>query len=396
MLAANMPATGQGFTYMRTLKPDGPSGWYKWQLPPDMVAKCKPGWADLRLLAIQANGDTSEVPYAILRAEPHRAPAVPMKILDRSQRAGSFFYTMENPTAKNISEIDLDLQQQNFDLLVHLEGSHDQSTWFTLLKEYRIVAISNAATKYHFTKLIFNESTYRYFRMNVASDKDPVLMAASCNAIPLSQQSWYTYPSFKQRGQAVTEKKQTYWYIQLPQKMPVSRLQVHIADPVEFIRPLQMQKPLDMPYAPNREKEYITITTDMLSSFEKNIFYIPETLTDELRLVVDHNDNVPIRIDSVTLYTEPEEIWARLPDAGEYMLVYGDRSLIAPQYDILAIIENKRPLPYTKMTLGDEVPFNALRAEGRWWEKGVYLYSLMGAVILLLGWFSLKMMRKVG
>jgi hypothetical protein len=231
---------------------------------------------------------------------------------------------MQGPTVK---EIELNFEQKNFDLRIQLQGSQDLIEWYTLLQDYRILSILNTATDYRFTRLLFPEASFRYFRIVIPSEKDPVLRTAATPQGDARLPEYHLYPPFKQRGQAVPDKKQSWWYIDLPQKLPVSWLQVHIADPVEYMRPIRIQKVVGPAYGSQAgEKEYVTIESSMLSSFSQNTFSIPAVLTDEIRLVIDHGDNVPVMIDSVTLKTTLQEVWTRLPEAGRYLMVYGDAS----------------------------------------------------------------------
>ena len=77
--------------------------------------------------------------------------------------------------------MNLDFKQSNFDWQIDLEGSQNQQEWFTIAENYRIISIQNQWTNYKFTKLVFPNTKYRYFRLLVKSKTDPKLATTSLN-----------------------------------------------------------------------------------------------------------------------------------------------------------------------------------------------------------------------
>jgi hypothetical protein len=66
-----------------------------------------------------------------------------------------------------------------------------------------------------------------------------------------------------------------------------------------------------------------------------------------------------------------------------------------PRYDIGQVLEKKKPEAFRNLSVGHEEPFLASAKKGpaHWWERDILLYGLMGLIILMLGWFSLSMIR---
>ena len=104
---------------------------------------------------------------------------VSSEILNASSNAEGYYFTFENLDAKSINEILLDFNEQNFNWNISLEGSQEQSEWFTILDTYRILSISNEQTTYSFTKLVFPLSKYRYYRLRVGPGPPLVASVAS-------------------------------------------------------------------------------------------------------------------------------------------------------------------------------------------------------------------------
>jgi len=78
-----------------------------------------------------------------------------------------------------------------------------------------------------------------------------------------------------------------------------------------------------------------------------------------------------------------------------YNLQYGSRMLRKPSYDI-ANFKNKLPENPSLTNLGkvSRVVDSEIEKEKALFENSLWLYVLMGIIILVLGGFTLKMMRQ--
>jgi hypothetical protein len=396
MVSSNISA--QHFRYKRSLQADS-IGWNRIYLPPQVEAKCRTDFADLRVFAIKKNGDTVESSYMI--KDPGNqviANKAPLKILNRSEAGGSYYYTFEKNTKYYIEEISLAFENKNFDSRVILEGSHNQKEWFTILKDYRILSIENQATKYAFTNLIFPEASYSFYRLQIQANTNPGLVSATVMQHAISKATWHTHKILSQQSEINKELKQTIFTFKLEEALPVSCIQVHTAKQGDFFRAtnlLHVRKQSNS----NAENEirYQSFANFTLSSLGSNSFQIPKIQTNELRLVVENKDDEPLRIDSVNIKTTLPELWVRLPEAETYLMVYGDAKARSPQYDAALIVEQTNPVPFTSAILGEELEL--LKATSntenlQWYEKDIYLYGIMAVIMALLGYFSITMIRK--
>ncbi len=389
---------GQHFRYKRTLEADS-IGWNKIYIPPQLEVKCKPGFADLRILALQKNGDTVEAPYVIkYPGNQVVVNNVALKILNRSAANGSYYYTFEKTGKYTIEQIELSFENKNFDYRVILEGSHNQQEWFTLLKNYRILSIKNNATNYAFTNLVFPETSYPFYRLQIPANVDPALISAAIYQYGNPKGKMETLKILSQQTEVNKPLKQTIFTVKLHETLPVSFIQVHTTKQGDFFRSTSMYQ-LSKDHNPSAEAKsnFIPWGNFTLSSLGSNSFYLPKINTDELKLVVENLDNEPLRIDSVTLQTTLPELWVRLPKSESYVITYGDEQAQMPQYDAEQVLAQTNPVPFISATLGEEQSISGEKAVAdnkRWFEKDIYLYGIMIAIIGLLGYFSITMMRK--
>ncbi len=389
--------SGQAFTWSRTLKPEKSAGWHKFALPPEMAAKVQPGYRDVRIMAIDKKGDTTEVPYFLDYPKPiSEKPQMAFNILNKTTREGLFYYTLEQPgKIESLNEIELGFSKKNFDLKVTLEGSQRQEEWFTILRDYRITAIQNNQADFHYTTLTLPMSGYKYYRLSYAAPDDPALLTAhSMVSVKPDESAFWVYPRSNYRIDIQNTEKETVCSIEGPGPMPVSVIRVHVADSIQYIRPVTI---LGIPFQSSgglkKENPFITLATATLNSFEHQPIEIPATLTGSLKLIIHNADNPPLKVDSITLESYRQQVITRLPEAEKFLLLYGSRQAHAPQYDLKEVFE-KLTLPEpAKMETGPEIR-NLPEKPKSWWENNAWLYVLMGLMVLILGGFTLKMMKK--
>ena len=138
--------------------------WHQIQLPNAIFKHLQKEVGDIRIYGITPKNDTIEVPY-IWSTKPHSTISIDFKTINTSRTKAGHFITFEIPISKSINEIALDFNETDFDWKAQLEGSQDQKNWYTILEDYRIVAIKNDLENYQFTTLNFTDSKYQFYRL---------------------------------------------------------------------------------------------------------------------------------------------------------------------------------------------------------------------------------------
>lgn len=390
-------ATAQSFSWKRSLQTELNSGWHSFSIPVEIAAKTKPGYSDLRIFAIGPQNDTTEVPYVLENAIPFSQKEEKFfTILNKAIRDGRYYYTLEPKDGMaDLNEIKLGFSEKNFDLQVTLEGSMDQQEWFVLLKDYRVTAIKNNKADFQFTTLITNISRYKFYRLNYVAPKDPVLVTAQYDiSMKQNEGAWWEYKTAIEKVENLKKEKQTTCMVVLPEPLPVSLARFYIKDSIDYIRPVRIQAiPWPENSAGTDEEKLINITSGTLNSFDRQQIGFGELITRRLKIIISNNDNLPLTIDSIMLKSGKKRVITRLPEASEYIMMYGNKEMAAPQYDLAEIL-SKMELPDSgNITIGAEER-NLPEKPKSWWESNTWLYVLMGLIIVMLGGFTMKMMRR--
>lgn len=199
------------------------------------------------------------------------------------------------------------------------------------------------------------------------------------------------------------QEKLTEITVDLPQHAPVHTVRIHVADKLNYRRHFFLMtrvhsdrsKPVKEPYI------YDYVTENDLRSGKNNSFSIDTQFAEQFRILIHNDDNAPLTIDSISVEGPAYQLMARFPADGNYLLVYGNPNALAPSYDIVNFPIPGHGIPVDvggelKLPLkpSPQAPKATATTEK---EPGIshqtWLYILMGVLIVLIGAFTLSMMR---
>ena len=371
--------------------------WHRIVLPDEIFQHLSSDLSDIRIYGMTESQDTVEAPYIVrIGKDIISSKTRPVKQLNTSRSDKGFFYTYELPINTEVNRLALDIKQDNFDWRIVLEGSHEQQDWFTLTEDYRILSIKNKLTDYQFTEVVFPTCDFPYLRLNIKSEVKPIIndVRISFNKKTGGKLNQYKLASFTSDVNKKT--KQSTVDINLAQAVPVSRVKIDIHDQVDFYRPIAIQYLLDSIKTEKGWKyNYRTIGKYTVSQLEENDFYVPSTRAQKLRIVFEDHDNQPLTVGSVSIWGYEHALVSRLTPAASYSMYYGNNKASKSQYDI-GHFKDAIPDQLTDVTLGPEQVLISTNEQttGPLFKNKLYLYAVMLIIIAVLGWFTMKMMRK--
>jgi hypothetical protein len=373
--------------------------WHKILLPKELFGKMNADLSDIRILGINSKKDTIEAPYyTTVFSQKSLQTAIDFKLINQSTVGKMHYFTYEMPSESIVNDIALDFGNDNFDWKIKLEGSQDQKEWFTVVDDYRILAIRNNVTDFRFTNISFPDAKYQYFRLKIISDETPKLLAANIyqNHIDNGRIANFKIESLKKETNKL--RKESILEIDLGMLLPVSKINIFVHAQHDFYRSFSIQAVRDSVKTKNGWTYiYENLTSGILSSLGHNQFDCSSKLVQNLKIVIENQDNMPLEIDSIQVQGYQYELTTRLSEKADYYLVYGQKNAIRPTYDLL-YFKNKIPENCTQLSVGAEQRIDQLAIQPKkpFFESKLWLWSLMCVIIAVLGWFSLKMMREKG
>lgn len=385
---------GQLETYSKKMELKGITDqWHNIHLPNELFADLNTNLTDIRIYGVTPS-DTIEAPYLLTKSKGVDSNIeIPLNLLNTASNAKGYYFTYRLPSKEMINLIKLQFANSNFDWRITLEGSQDQKEWYTLFKNYRMLSIKNEQTNYSFTDLKFPAAQFEYFRLNVDSTTKPVLQSSTVTKTTKEVPEFRSYP--KNPIQTSVEKKNTIIDIDLKRRLPVSRIEVKVTDTIDYYRTIKIAYLADsVQTEKGMHYTFRPLGTFTLSSLEPNNFELQSTLAQKIRLTILNNDNEPLNIDDVVIKGFIHTLTARFTEPAAYFLAYGKEQAKKPNYDIA----------YTPVTLPDNIKALELGSvqtipkieitetsqifENKWW-----LWGIIGIVVLVLGSFTLNMMK---
>ncbi len=369
------------------------SGWHKIVLPETMFEKLNRDLSDIRIYGI-VNNDTLESPYIIKSSieTPHKVD-IPFQLINQTKNVEGYCFTFQIKGDFNINEIQLEFAQKNFDWKVKLEGGNNQKEWFTILDQYRIVAIQNKSIAYTFSTLQFSDVKYNFFRLLVPSKEKPNLTLAKVSQVVSDKGTYKLYPS-KMNISKVGKTSQ--YEVELKNKVPLSRLELAIDRKYDYYRTFSLEYLVDSTKTEKGWiKNYRELTHGILSSFGSNVFLFEELITNRFRLHIDNQDNSALVLNNIQIGGAEKILCMRIEKEGNYFLVFGNNASMPPNYD-LENFKDKIPVEAPNIELGQEqtIAHSPMAEVAPLFKNKLWLWVIMGLIIAILGGFTFKMLRK--
>ncbi len=373
--------------------------WHKILLPAALYGKTNPDFSDIRILGINEKNDTIEAPYMVTDLSPKkRQTAIDFKLINQSKIGNAYYFTYQMPTESIINDIDLEFGNDNFDWKIKLEGSQNQNEWFTIVEDYRILSIRNNVTDFSFTKVEFADAKYQYFRLKIVSNEVPKLNAATIYQNHIEDNPTINFPISSFKKEENKQRKESILFIDLGMKLPVSDVRFFVHQQHDFYRSFSVQAISDSVKTKNGWTYiYENLTSGVLNSLDKNQFECRRKLVQNLKIVIENQDNMPLTIDSVQVQGYQTALKVRFSEIANYFLIYGNKNAVKPNYEI-QYFSNKMPQNLVNLSLGAEQSITPIPVPIRkpFFESKAWLWAIMLLIIAVLGWFSLDMMKKNG
>ncbi len=373
------------------------SQWHKIILPNEIFEKTKTDFSDIRIIGVTANRDTLEAPYVLQLASDKLSQVVAsFKLINQAKNNTGSYFTFETQVESAINQIQLDFKPLNFDWKITLEGSQNQQEWFSIITDYRILSINTSDTNFKYTDLNFPTAKYRYFRLLIHDVENPEFIAAK---LLLNTFMEGNYNKYLIKSNALDEDKKnklTEIYLELKSAVPVSKLSLEVKNNYAYFRPIHISYLSDSVQTEKGWKYgYNKLTSGTINSFEKSEFKFKSTIIKKLKIIIENQDNVPLQIDSIQVKGYVHEVVARFTSPGTYFLTYGNPLKPAPNYDIQRFLD-QIPANLKTLQLGNEqfIRKDTNEVGKPLFQNPYWLWGVMILIILLLGWFSLKMIRQ--
>ncbi|MCM4153088.1 DUF3999 domain-containing protein [Arenibacter sp. N53] len=371
--------------------------WHNIPLPDSIFGKVSSNLSDIRIYGVVSNKDTIEVPYLLrLKSEKIKSRPITFSIVNTSHNNNGYYYTFEVPSEMAINHIKLEFKQKNFDWKVALQASQEQLEWFTIVDDYRILSIQNGLTDYQFTTISFPNSKYHYYRLLVKTDKEPNLITAKISNDEIIEGNYKNYPFKTITIDENKTERTSEIIIDLGNPVAVSSISLRTQELYDYYRPITISQITDSIKTEQGWKyNYNTLLSGTLSSLEESDFDFQSTTVQKVKITVYNGDNQPLTYGNIKIKGFLHELVARFTKEATYYLTYGNNRGSFADYDIAKFSENI-PETLTPLKIGNEqrlkkTPFSEKELL---FKNKLWLWGIITLIIIVLGWFSLNMIKK--
>ncbi len=392
ILGLSAVAQKKNFSFRREISTIGVEGYYAISLTPEIFQHLNDDFSDLRIYSLTSM-DTTENPY-VLRIKRKRISSRDFSLpeFNRSYKNKVLFVSFELPPNTGLTNIELAFKEINFFATVNIEGSDDRKNWFEIVNDQKVFSVSNTHENYRYTRVNFPQTKYPFVRISVQSENELHYEGTTFKSeevipgefIPVDL-SWKV--SEEKRS------KQSWIDLTLKYYQPLSALQIHTKNDKDFYRHCLIQIVSDsIKSEKGWIKNYRTVAEGYITSFYDNIFELSNQSAKQVRILIDNQDNEPITISDVKASAPAVKVISLLKPGTNY-LFYGNRTVGFASYD-LQYFERKIPASIPDLTIGPEENISPeLSTTNPLFENKIWLWSIIVAVVGVLGFFTIRMMK---
>lgn len=374
-------------------------GWHSISLPPAVLSVLKEDLGDVRIYEL-TESDTTEVPYLIeTRRDRYGIEETPFKMINRSTTQDHSFVTFRPEAEMAVNRIELEIEPRNFEVEATLEGSNNRLRWFTIKDHMRLIGIANDRVSYHYSTLTFSDADYKFYRVKL-DDPEVEIIRATVGTEVSQEGEYEEYQVTDLQSKNDTDQKITEILVELKDRYPVGRLEFLIDHDHDFYRSVQVSYLRQTVETENGKKEiWRDFANRTLTSLEPNIFEEDVQFTNKLKIVIRNFDDIPLDVRDIKVSGPEYFLITNLKAEGRYILAYAGPMVHAPRYDMV-YFKNRIPEDLVPAFLGAEEPLKDREETGAgddspgsdfFSEFG--LWAVMILVILVLGFFTMRMMR---
>ncbi len=387
-----------GYTYKRKLDKTEKESYFAIPLLPEITAQCTSNLMDIRLYNITEK-DTSEIPYLMeWMGEKREQIAISFDIINDSyHEKDASFVTLKSKTKQTINQIVVDVEETGYDKNVEVEGSNDNKEWFTIAEHLRIVRFDNADDHFEYSSLEFPNSEYAYFRLKFDDRWTKRIMVKEAyayeNKINLGKYNILKTNKWKQTENK--KEKNSEIIVEMPYDYIVNYLTIKSSTTSDFYRNVNIYGSNGTYHTATGDKDYwYLLNTSVLTSTKNNSIHCNNEATKKIKVEIQNNDNAPIIISEIKVFGEQCRLIANLPASKNTYLAYGKKNDHQPVYDI-EHFKNKIPASLPEINYGaEQAKITSIEKPNPLIENKKWLWIIMGAVILIIGYFALNMLKK--
>jgi hypothetical protein len=391
---------GQQFKASSPLPPVEKEGFYRVLLTPEISPFANEQFSNIRL----TDEGGLEVPYLFAEQPSNRIIQYFMeyKIERKLQLSDSCtIIIIKNPSDKPIRDISIRIKNAEISKNVTLYGSDDKSRWYAVKETFQLSNISSEISTSELKIVDFPLSNYRYYKVWIDDRDGAPLNVISAGFYEYKSEEVKYFPvkanTFAQADS--TKQKQTFVRLNFDTLRVVDQLRVFVSGAPFYLRRGTVYTETESVNKKGKKIKSRDYLQDIeLNSDSENRFDLPAQKIGNIVLVLENEDNPPLKFDSIQCSQLNRHVTAWLTPGKSYRLNFGDKSLQAPVYDI-DFFQKNIPAEPPVLVAGKISSVNVAIAKAEsfilFTTKSIIWVAII-VIIGLLAFMSVKLIRETG
>ena len=395
MITSCCNAQTAGYKFYAPLDSVKASGFYNIAITPELSAHLKIDCSDLRIV----NDSGRWVPHVLhYPVNEINTDALEMDIKFTKQEDAKLNTIVLIETGKEIiSNFGLVIKNTAAERFCTLSGSDDNNNWFVINDSIKISPVADRGNTKNIFTIEFPPNNYKFYKIVVLNNnKDPFDIKGVVTTGAADIPDHYKIKNIENPEPLIEQKDSgKISYIKITQQQPnhFNFINLKITGVKYFSRKVDL-------FIPQSANHSFSSPGQLLQSFivSNNStlqYYVPLSNAVVFYLLVNNEDNLPVKVTQVNTSVYYHYITAYLEKGNSYKLIMGNDGATQPNYDLNNITEK----------LSDSIPFLSFQKINPFEQKQVVvtpvknnkwiLWGAIIAVLFILLLFTQKMVKEV-
>ncbi len=391
------PLLAQEFSATGKLEPVTTDGFYKVFLSPAEATYLNETLTNARIL----DSGNNEVPYLLIEESPVYLQRFFKEYEIQSKKITPGISTvvrLHNPEQTPINNISLLVKNAEAKKTATVTGSDDGKQWFVVRENFTFHPVSNANAVAEVRAIEFPLTNYTYYQLEISDSASAPfnILKAGYYDKSVTQGLFTSVPDSASISTHTLEKR-TYINVKFREGQIVDKLELSMTGTaffqrsgfvtVEHVRKVK-----------KREERY----TERIENFtvragQTTVITFTGLKTNNLTLCIENGDNPALSIEELKTYQLNRYLIAWLTKGQAYRIGFKGKAILPPSYD-LAYFRDSIPsnAQVLKVNSLEPEPKPIVSDDPTFFTSKTIIWIAIGAVIILLGYMSLKLVREAG
>lgn len=384
-------AQDSGFLYKANITAASVTGFYALPLPPDVVAQSQPALTDIRIY----NQQQQQAPYIIRKELPlfNEQSFVAFPIISKQKQADKQTHiVIENKATTPVTSLLLITANMDAQRMVDISGSNDGSNWYIIKEKVYLDHYFQPNEEELIQTISIPSSSYKYFQVTVIGEDilpfNIVKAGVYKNDYKQGKYTALPSPAIYQKD---SSDKRSYIWLTFRQPYRIDQLELQLQGSPLYKRWLNIYNGARI----NTRLPYAV----QLASNASHVFPLNglQPSTDTLLLVINNQDDQPLHVRDVNAYQLTHTLVAYLQAGQQYQLYFGNDTLAAPVYDLVAFQDSilQRSIPTLAIGPIEEIHAKSQPAAIHKSSNKAWLWLAIAGVLSLLIFFSYRLLKDI-